>query len=60
MAWDRRELKAYPAPPCAVGRAASHQLSCPGPQPTWPSVPPGMGHHSFSGQLCQHLSPPSE
>ena len=29
---------------------------CPGPHPTWPWAPPGMGHHSFSGQLCQHLT----
>ena len=29
---------------------------CPGPHPTWPGAPPGMGHHSFSGQLCQRLT----
>jgi len=29
---------------------------CPGPHPTWPWAPPEMGHHSFSGQLCQHLT----
>ena len=39
-----------------MGWAAPHQLSCPGPHPAWPWVPPGMGHHSFSGQLCQRLT----
>ena len=29
---------------------------CPGPHPTWPWAPPGMGHHNFSGQLCQRLT----
>ena len=29
---------------------------CSGPHPTWPWAPPGMGHHSFSGQLCQSLT----
>jgi len=29
---------------------------CPGPHPAWPWVPAGMGHHSFSGQLCQYLT----
>ena len=24
---------------------------CPGPHPTWPLAPPGMGHHSFSPPL---------
>ena len=29
---------------------------CPGSHPTRPWAPPGMGHHSFSGQLCQGLT----
>ena len=40
----------------AMGRTVPHQLSCPGPHPNWPWVPPGMGHHSFSGQLCHGLT----
>ena len=28
----------------------------PGPHPTWPWAPPGMGYHSFSGQLCQRYT----
>ena len=28
----------------------------PGPHPTWPWMPPGMGHHSCSGQLWQRLT----
>ena len=43
-----RDLKAHPVPTLAMCRAAPHQLSCPGSQPTWPRAPPGMGHHSFS------------
>ena len=42
--------------PCAVGRAAPHQLRCSGPHPNWPSAAPGMGHHSFYEQLCQHFT----
>ena len=56
MVWVGRDLKAHPVPPRAVGRAATQQLSCPGLHPTWPWAPPGMGHHSFSGQLCQRLT----
>ena len=41
--------------PCH-GQGCPHQLSCPGPHPTWPWAPPGMGHHSSSGQLCQSLT----
>ena len=48
-------LEATPPQPPAVGRAAP-QLSCPGNHPTWPSVPARMGHHSYSGQLCQGLT----
>lgn len=29
--------------PCAIVSAATPKLSCPGPHPIWPSVPPGMG-----------------
>ena len=56
MAWVGRKLKVHPVPPCAVGRAAPQQLSCPGPHPTWSWAPPGMGPYSFSGQLCQRLT----
>ena len=49
MVWVERDLKVLPVPSRAVGRAATQQLSCPGPHPTWPWAPPGMGHHSFSG-----------
>jgi len=35
----------------AVGRAVHLTSSgCPEPCPAWPWAPPGMGHHSFSGQ----------
>jgi len=50
MVWPGRNLKAHPAPSPSVGRAAPRQLSCPGPHPTWPSAPPGRGHHSFFRQ----------
>ena len=29
---------------------------CPGPHPSWPWAPPGMGQHSFSGQPYQRLT----
>ena len=57
IAWLGRDLKAHPSSATWwVGRAATPQLSCPGPHPTWPRAPPGMGHHSFSGQPCQRLA----
>ena len=37
----------------AMGKAASHRLSCPGPPPTWPWALPGLGHPQLSGQLSQ-------
>ena len=40
----RRHFKVHPALTPAMGRAAPHQLRLPRAHPTWPSVPPGMGH----------------
>jgi len=34
MAWVGRDLRYHEVP--SRDRAASHQLSCPGPHPTWP------------------------
>jgi len=42
MAWVGKDLKAHPVHlPWAVPPSSS---GCPGPHPTWPWVPPGMGH----------------
>jgi len=55
MAWVGRDLKdQVPAP--AMGWLPPTSSGCPGPHPTWPWVPLGMGIHSFSGQLCQCLT----
>jgi len=52
------ERTSNPASPNSVPWAGLPPSSsgCPGPHPTWPRAPPGMGHHSFYGQLCQHLT----
>ena len=33
---------------------------CPGPHPTWPWVPPGMGHSQPLYAVCASASPPSQ
>ena len=50
-----RNLGAQPSPTSAMGKAAPPSSGCPGPHPTWPWAPPGMGHHSFSGS-CASMS----
>jgi len=50
------EETSNPTQPLLWAGLSPTSSGCPGPHPTWPWVPPGMGHHSFSGQLCQHLT----
>jgi len=55
-AWLGRHLKSHPVPSCAMGRAATPQLSCPEPHPTWPWVPPGMGQNLRFHTCDSHMS----
>jgi len=53
MAWVERDLKDHLFLTPSRGQGCPPSLDCPRPHPTWPGLPPGMGHHSFFGQLCQ-------
>ena len=55
MAWVGGDLKAHSLQPLPWVGLPPTSSGCPGSHTTWPSAPPGMGHHSFSGQLCQLL-----
>ena len=54
--WVLKDFQDHLVPTPAAGGLPPTSSGCPGPHPTWPWAPPGMGHHSFSGQLCQHLT----
>jgi len=60
MVWIGSDLKDLwvPTPylPPAMGRAAPHQLRLPRAPSNLALSTSRDGHHSFSGQLCQHLS----
>ena len=49
-------LKPTQCQPPAMGRAAIHQIRLPRAPSNLAFSAPGMGHHSFSGQLCQGLT----
>jgi len=52
LEWSLKPTQSQPLPWAGL----PHQVRLLRTQPTWPWAPPGMGHHSFSGQLCQHLT----
>jgi len=54
----RRALRSHPVPPPAVSRAATHQLSCAEPHPTWPRTSRD-GAPTASLGSCASTSPPS-
>jgi len=57
MAYIGRNLRDQLVPiPLLWAWLPTIRSDCPGPHPTWPWMPPGMGHHSFSGQLWQSLT----
>ena len=57
MAWVERTPKTIYFQPLLRAGLPPTSSGCPGPHPTWPWALPGMmGHHSFSGQLCQRLT----
>jgi len=43
-----------------MGRAAPHQLRLPRAHPTWPGVPPGMGHPQLRAAVPESHCPLSE
>jgi len=55
MAWVEGTSKTIYFQPLPWAGLPPTSSGCPGPHPTWPWAPPGMGHHSFSGQLGQRL-----
>lgn len=55
--WAGRDLKGHGSYPCAVGRAAPSSSGCPGPHPTRPWVPPGMGPSSACVPFCHTAAP---
>ena len=54
--WLEGTLKPTQTQPLPWARLPPTSSGCPGLYPTWPWTPPGMGHHSFSGQLRQGLT----
>jgi len=56
LIWVGRDHKSMPPQPLLWAGLPPTNWGCPGPHPTWPWAPPGMGHHRFSGQRCQHLT----
>jgi len=44
MAWVGSSLKDHLVPTPCHGQVATPSSGCPGPHPTWPGVPPGMGY----------------
>jgi len=56
MVWVRKSVKITQPQPLPWPVLPPTSSGCPGPHPTWLWVPPGMGHHSFSGKLCQLLT----
>jgi len=61
MAWVERDIKAHPVPaPMPWAGLPPTSSGCPGPHPTWPGAPPGMGHYTTSLGSCARASPPSE
>lgn len=54
--WLKETLKNTKFQPPAMGWLLPTSSVWPGPQPTWPWAPQGMGHHSFYEQLSQGLT----